>query len=273
MTFRYTSRTLLGAVSIVAISSSLLAAQGTRPTSTRRIPISKEATGEVIRIDTVTVYKTDTLRVTEQTPGRIDTVRNTVIRIDTVAPLAPPVRFPSGMYFGLAGGVTAPNGALHNTNTAGPSFQGQVGWQGANNLLGVRADVNYAQPSEDSRFAALQGDPRVLNYSADAKLQLPFFADLMGASHRFALYGIGGYTHTMYKSLPVRLNGRTASGDIIVAAGSSDWQHQNGWNAGGGASLGWGRTELFLESRLLSFKPDNAAQARQIPFMFGINFY
>ena len=273
MTFRYTSRTLLGAVSVVAISASLLAAQGTGPTSTRRIPISKEATGEVIRIDTVTVYKTDTLRVTEQTPGRVDTVRNTVIRIDTVAPLAPPVQLPGGMYFGVAGGVTAPNGALHSTNTTGPSFQGQLGWQGAANLLGVRADVNYAQPNEDARFAALQGNPRVLNYSADAKLQLPWFGDLMGANHRFALYGIGGYTHTMYKALPIRLNGRTASGDIIVGAGSSDWQHGNGWNAGGGASLGWGRTELFLESRVLSFKPDNASQARQVPFMFGINFY
>jgi len=273
MTFRYTSRTLLGAAALVAISATLLAAQGTGPTSTRRIPISKEATGEVVRIDTVTVYKTDTLRVTDQMPGRVDTVRNTVIRIDTVAPAAAPVRLPNGMYFGLAGGVTAPNGALHNTNVAGPSFQGQVGWQGAKNLLGVRADVNYAQPGEDARFAALQENPRILNFSADAKVQLPFFAHLMGEQHRFALYGIGGYTHTMYKSVPIRLNGQTAGGNMIVAAGSSDWQHGNGWNAGGGASLGWGRTELFLESRVLSFRPDNAPQARQVPFMFGINFY
>src|SRR5262245_36578846 len=129
MTFRYTSRTLLGAASMVAIGASLLAAQSTGPTSTRRIPISKEATGEVIRVDTVTVFKTDTLRVTNQMPGRVDTVRNTVIRIDTVAPLAPPVRLPGGMYFGVAGGVTAPNGALHSTNVAGPTFQGQLGWQ------------------------------------------------------------------------------------------------------------------------------------------------
>ncbi|HEY1302892.1 MAG TPA: hypothetical protein VGF24_05055 [Vicinamibacterales bacterium] len=272
MTFRYTSRTLLGAAAMAAISASLSAAQ-TGPTSTRRIPISKEATGGVARIDTVTVYKTDTLRVTDQLPGRVDTVRNTVIRIDTVAPVAPPARLPGGMYFGVAGGVTAPNGALHNTNVAGPTFQGQLGWQGAKNLLGVRADVNYAQPGEDARFAALQENPRILNFSADAKLQLPFFTDLMGANHRFALYGIGGYTHTMYKNLPIRLNGQTAGGGMIVGAGSSDWQHENGWNAGGGASLGWGRTELFLESRLLSFKPDNAAQARQIPFMLGINFY
>ena len=272
MRFRYPSRTLLGAASMVAISASLLAAQGTGPTSTRRIPISKEGTGGV-RVDTVTVYKTDTLRVTEQTPGRVDTLRNTVIRIDTVAPVAQPGRFPGGMYFGVAGGVTAPNSALYNTNSAGPTFQAQLGWQDPKRILGVRGDVNYTQPNEDARFAALQADPRILNYSIDARVRLPYFEDLMGASHRFALYGVGGYTHTMYKSLPIRLQGQTPAGGMRVAAGSSDWQHGNGWNAGGGASLGWGRTELFLESRVLSFKPDNAAQARQIPFMFGINFY
>ena len=232
MTFRYTSRTLLGAASMVAIRASLLAAQGTGPTSTRRIPISKEGTGGVVRVDTVTVYKTDTLRVTEQTPGRVDTLRNTVIRIDTVAPAAQPARFPGGMYFGVAGGVTAPNGALYNTNSAGPTFQAQLGWQGwQNHLLGIRADVNYTQPNEDARFAALQANPRILNYSADARLQLPYLTDLMGPSHRFALYGVGGYTHTMYKSLPIRLNGQTPSGGMRVAAGSSDWQHGNGWNA------------------------------------------
>ena len=273
MKFRYTSRTLLGAASMVAISASLLAAQGTGPTSTRRIPISKEGTGGVVRVDTVTVYKTDTLRVTEQTPGRVDTLRNTVIRIDTVAPAAQPVRLPGGMYFGVAGGVTAPNGALYNTNSAGPTLQAQLGWQVARHLVGVRADVNYTQPNEDARFAALQGNPRILNYSADARLLLPYFTDLMGPSHRFALYGVGGYTHTMYKSLPIRLEGQTPSGGIRVGAGSTNWLHGNGWNAGGGASLAWGRTELFLESRVLSFKPANAAQARQIPFMFGINFF
>ena len=86
-------------------------------------------------------------------------------------------------------------------------------------------------------------------------------------------YGIGGYTHTMYKNLPIRVNGLAANGAIIVAPGTNDWQHQNGWNAGGGASLGWGRTELFLETRVLAFNNDNIPQARQMPFIFGINLY
>lgn len=271
MYYRSTSKTLLGAAAMVAFGASVAAAQGS-PTSTRRIPISKEAGGEV-RIDTV--YRTDTLRVTTQLPGRVDTVVTTreIVRVDTVVPPAPPIRLPNGLYFGLAGGVSAPNGSLFTPNSAGWSAQAQLGWQGAKNLLGVRGDVNYAQPGEDSRYSNLQSDPDILNFSANVKLQLPWFTHLMGGQHRFALYGIGGYTYTMFKNLPIRVNGTTGTGDVLVAAGNPDWQGFHGWNAGGGASLGWGRTELFLEARTMSFNPDNAARARQMPIMFGVNFY
>jgi len=274
MSFRFTSKTLLGAAAMVAFGASLVAAQGTGPKSTRRIPISKDQGGEVAKTDTITVYKTDTLRLTTQLPGRIDTIRttNTVTRFDTVT-IAPAVRLPSGFYFGLGAGVMAPNGALFTPNSAGPSAQAQLGWQGAKNLLGLRADVNWAKPGEDSRFAAAQADPDILNFSADAKLQLPFFNHLFGAQHRFALYGVGGYTHTMYKNLPMRADALASDGSIVVIPGNGSWTHENGWNAGGGASLMWGRTELFIESRVLAFNNDAIPQARQMPFMLGINFY
>ena len=60
---------------------------------------------------------------------------------------------------------------------------------------------------------------------------------------------------------------------ITVSSQSGAATHQNGWNAGGGASLMWGRTELFVESRVLAFNNDAIPQARQMPFMLGINFY
>jgi len=275
MSFRVSSKTLFGAAAMVAFGASLVTAQS-RPTSTRRIPISKEAGGEVAKTDTVTltVYKTDTLRLTTQMPGRTDTVRttNTVTRVDTVT-MAPTLRLPGGLYFGLGGGASAPNGSLYNTNSAGWSAQAQVGWQGAKSLLGLRGDVNYAQPGEDGRFGNLQANPDILNFNADVKLNLPFFNHLMGAQHRFAIYGLGGYTHTMYKNLPIRIDGFDANGNPNTQAGTNDWQHFNGWNAGAGVSLGWGRTELFLESRVLAFNPDNAPMARQMPFILGINFF
>lgn len=276
MRLRFT-KSLVGATALLAIGATLASAQDTtraRPRSTRRIPISKEAPGEVTRrVDTVTVYKTDTLRVNVAGPVVHDTVTHTVTRVDTVqlAPRPVPIRLPNGFYVGLSAGVSAPNGAIFTPNSAGPSAQLQVGWQGAKQLLGVRGDVNWAKPGEDSRFAGLQADPDILNFSLDGKLQLPFLTHTFGRTHRFGIYGIGGYTHTMFKNLPMRVD--AANGGVLFSQGDGDWTHQNGWNAGGGASLMWGRSELFIESRVLAFDPTNAPQSRQIPFMFGMNWY
>jgi len=277
MRLRFT-KSLVGATALLAIGATLASAQDTtraRPRSTRRIPISKEAPGEVTRrVDTVTVYRTDTLRVNVAGPVVHDTVTHTVTRVDTVqlAPRPVPIRLPNGFYVGLSAGVSAPNGAIFTPNSAGPSAQLQLGWQGAKQLLGVRGDVNWTKPGEDSRFAGLQADPDIINFSADAKLQLPFLTHTFGRTHRFGLYGIGGYTHTMFKNLPMRVD-NASSGGPLFTAGTGDWTHQNGWNAGGGASLMWGRSELFIESRVLAFDPSNAPQSRQIPFMFGMNWY
>lgn len=265
------SKVLAGAAAMLALGASIAVAQ--TPTSTKRIPISKEAPGEVAlpRVDTVTVYKTDTLRLTTTV---VDTVVGaTVYRTDTVMaqPMMKPIRLPYGLYFGLGGGVSAPNGAIYNTNSAGPSAQAQLGWQGK--WFGLRGDANWAKPGEDGRYAALQADPDILNFSADAKLNLPFLTHMFGAQHRFSLYGIGGYTHTMYKNLPIRLEGLNSDGSIIVMPGQNNWTHENGWNAGGGASLGWGKTELFFETRVLAFNTNATPQTRQMPFILGINLF
>src|SRR5438477_13021617 len=119
----YKSKVLLCAGALLAFGSAVAFGQDTtqtrRPSSTKRIPISKEGTraGEVVsrgRVDTVTVYKTDTLRL-EAAPVH-DTLRvtNTVTRVDTVTvtPPAPPIRLPNGFHFRLAAGAIAPNGAL-----------------------------------------------------------------------------------------------------------------------------------------------------------------
>jgi hypothetical protein len=275
---RISAKSLAGAVGILTLGASVVLAQDstrTRPTSSRRIPISKEG-GEVARrVDTVTVYRTDTLRVSVASPPITvhDTVMRTVTRVDTVTnTYYPPVRLPNGFYLGLSGGVMAPNGAIFTPNSAGPSAQLQLGWQGAKQVLGIRGDVNWAKPGEDSRFSNLQADPDILNFSVDAKLQLPWLTHTFGATHRFSLYGIGGYTHTMFKNLPMRVDA-TNGASFQFVPGSPDWTHENGWNAGGGASLMWGRSELFIETRVLAFTPDNAPQSRQMPFMFGMNWY
>jgi hypothetical protein len=290
MKLLYTSKYLLGATTLLAFGASVALAQDTskaRPRSQQRIPISKDAPATrtsggargAARVDTVTVYKTDTLRTTTQLPGRVDTVRttNTVTVHDTVQLQPPPrvVRFPSGVYFGAAGGVSAPNGALFNPNNAGPTAQVQLGWQGAQSLLGVRFDANWAKPGEDALYSAYQADPDILNFSGDLKLALPWFKHLFGMTPAFTLYGIGGGTYVMYKNLPYRLNPGVAGGipPINVRVGDTSWQNKFGWNAGGGASIGWNRTEVFFETRVIGFTPDNAPMARQMPFVLGLNWY
>ena len=165
MTFRISSRTVVSAAALLSLGASLAVAQDTTKTrSQRRIPISKEAPGEVVRVDTVMIYRTDTL-----TQLRVDTLRqtNTVYSVDTVTKYPPPMRLRGGLYFGLAGGVSEPAGALFTPNSAGASAQAQLGWQGAKNMLGLRFDVNYTSPGEDSRFSGFQADPDIINYNFD----------------------------------------------------------------------------------------------------------
>lgn len=275
MTFGSSSRAILAATAIMALGAAAAAAQDTSRAaarSDRRILISKEARGEVARTDTVTIYKTDTLT---NTITRVDTLKvtNTVTRVDTVIPAPPPIRLPNGWYAGLAAGFSSPAGALYTPNSAGGTAQLQIGWQNAKQVFGVRLDANGTLPGQDSRFSNLQGQTKIANLSADAKLQLPFINHLLGASHRFSLYGIGGYTFTTYKNLPMRVDAAGGSNTALFAPGESAWHNMNGWNAGGGASMAFGRSELFVESRVLAFDPTNAPMARQIPVVFGMNWY
>jgi len=268
---------VLGASALLTLGSSVAFAQAKPPTSTRRIPISKEGPAPVTRVDTVTVYKTDTLRIQGPTVTHTDTLRltNTVTRIDTVIPPPPPVRLPSGVYFGLAGGVSAPNKAIFIPNSAGWSAQAQLGWQTARNLLGLRIDGNYAQPGEDSQFSQFQGNPSIVNLSGDVTLTLPWFHHLFGRSPSFALYALGGGTQVWYKDLPVRLNPGVAGGlaPDNIRVGPTDWNSHFGWNYGAGARVGFHRGEVFFETRIIDFNTDETPTIRQIPFMLGYNWY
>jgi hypothetical protein len=200
---------------------------------------------------------------------------NTVTRVDTVVPPPVPLKLPSGFYFGLGGGVTAPNGAIYIPNAAGWSAQAQLGWQTARNLLGLRVDGNYGQLGDDSGYSQYQGNPSLVNASGDVTLTLPWFHHLFGRSPSFGLYALGGVTEVWYKDTPIRLNpgvpGGIGSDNIKV--GPTDWLSKTGWNYGGGARIGWRRGEVFFETRLIDFNRDDTPKVRQIPFILGYNWY
>jgi len=278
---------LFAGAAMFALDATAASAQDTttrRTTSQRRIPVSKEASGEVattvVRVDTVTVYKTDTLRM----QGRIDTVTNTVTRIDTVVQNVPMVvRQIGGLYLGLAGGTNLPAGGLRTVNNVGGTGQLQLGWQGVNSPLGIRGDVQYTQFSEAAPYAALAAKPDVLNGNLDLKLQIPIMQHVFGSSVSFTPYLIGGGSYIRYRNLRMQLQDTplpTTGTNVALAGFDTGWHDDFGWNAGGGLAWHMGRHEVFVESRLIQFNRGKSSvngvdfeTARQIPIVFGVNFF
>jgi hypothetical protein len=176
----------LAGAAIFALDASAASAQAkTKPTSQKRIPITKESPGEVAtpRVDTVSVtrYVTDTLRM----PGRTDTLRltNTVVRTDTVIQSIPMVaRHIGGMYFGVGAGAGLPYGAIRTVNEPGPVGQIQLGWQGLNNVLGLRVDGNLVRYAHNADYAVLGDRPMLFNANADIRANLPIFTHTLAAA-------------------------------------------------------------------------------------------
>ncbi|MFI5228346.1 MAG: hypothetical protein ACHQWU_04710 [Gemmatimonadales bacterium] len=283
---RNTFMLVAGAALVTASVASGQDSTRTRPRSDRRIPVQKEASGEVApRVDTVTVYKTDTL----QLQGRVDTVTttNTVTHYDTVTQtIMVPPRLIGGMYFGLGGGTNLPYGGLRSVNNPAATGQLQLGWQGINSLLGLRADGEYNQFSHASNFAVVDGrfvpKPDVWNVNADLRLNLPIFNHFLGSASRFVPYLLGGGSFVAYKNLRIQQQDPAGteidltSPDPTILDGS--YHHNWGWNAGGGLGVHFGKKEVFVESRLIQFNRGvdngvNVKTARQIPIVFGVNFY
>lgn len=175
MTFRFTAKTLFGAAAMLSLGAVLAAGQDSsrmRPRSERRLPISKEAPGEVqLRTDTVMIYRTDTIQLTHRV---VDTVRMTRTRIDTVIPRLAAYRYPKGFFAGAAGGFSTPSGSIYTPNSTGGTAQVQLGWMNAKQALGGRIDWNGAWPGKDSRFSRFQGQASIQSFSASGKVQWPF---------------------------------------------------------------------------------------------------
>jgi hypothetical protein len=281
---------VLAGAAIFALDASAASAQAkTRPTSQKRIPITKEAPGEVVtpRVDTVTVtrYMTDTLRL----PGHTDTLRltNTVTHTDTVIqsiPMTP--RHIGGMYFGLGGGVAAPYGAIRTVNEPGPLGQVQVGWQGLNTVFGLRADLGVTRLAHNADYASMGDRPMMFNGNADVRLNLPIFTHTLGSSVIFTPYLIGGGSYIRYNNLRAKLSSdlvnapiaqrvRIANGTDAGSTTPDDSYHNNfGWNAGGGFAFHAGRKEMFVEVRGVHFSTgDQFHAAWQVPIVFGVNVF
>jgi hypothetical protein len=304
---------LAAGAALMALDASASLAQDTthaRPRSTKRISVKKES-GEVApmpRVDTVTIYRTDTL----QMPPRVDTVTttNTVVRTDTlVQTITRPIPAIGSFYGGIAGGVTVPAGGLRDVNETGGTGQLQVGWQPVRSVLGARLDASYSRfrrPFEFGTFNVVNPlgttittfddrNSNLWNFNLSLKVAIPGIETAFGRAVTFHPYLIGGGGFVTYDHLNQRTNHgflivngqgvlQTEDGiilnDVTVENFDSGWHTDWGWNAGGGLAWRFANKELFVESRVMGFTRRNSdfpniswSAARQVPIVFGMNFY
>lgn len=244
--------------------------------SETRIPVTKEAPGEVVppRVDTVTVYRTDTLTVAG--PMRVDTLRTTVTRYDTtrIETLPGYLIQRGGMYFGLGGGASVPRGSLRDVNEVGWNTQAQAGWQPLHSWLGIRGDLNYTQYAENSGYADIGYPADVLAGNLDLKVGIPIFQKLFGTIPAFSLYGLGGGSYIHANGLKARLEPGVPGGIGAANAIAPGPENKFGYNLGGGMSWHFGATELFVEGRWIGFSAvPNSDAAHHIPIVLGFNWY
>ncbi|HXT18724.1 MAG TPA: hypothetical protein VN706_24075 [Gemmatimonadaceae bacterium] len=299
---------LVAGAAFFALDASSASAQTKKTTSSKRIPITKESPGEVApRVDTVTVYKTDTLRMM----GRVDTLRltgPTVTVHDTVMQSVPMVaRHIGGMYLGLGAGPALPYGSIRTVNEPGTMGQVNLGWQGVNSALGFRLDGAFTQYADNADYDLLGPKPEVWNGNADVRLNLPFFNHTLGSSVLFTPYLIGGGSWLHYRNLRAKLDadngtlgtnagygpqhaviaGSTTTTTTGTGAGlnlsgiqNSNWESSWGYNFGGGLAFHAGKKEMFVEARWIHFTPENNtsvgspfSSAWHVPVTFGVNFF
>lgn len=247
--------------------------------SERRIPVTKEAKGEVVppRVDTVTVYRTDTLRIAG--PTRVDTVRTpptTVTVHDTVRVEIPAaIRRIGGLYWGIAAGAGFPAANFNDPNKPGWRIDIPFGLDPIGSPLGVRFDAGYSNYSTHSWAERFVDNAQIFNIDGDLKLRL---GQATMFDQGFQFYALGGGTYNAYKDV-VRVDRKTGEfklGDQVSrlpgTLNDHDWQNGFGWVAGGGAQVAWGAANIFGEVRY-SRLGDQRWPVAHVPVIFGVTFY
>ena len=92
------------------------------------------------------------------------------------------------------------------------------------------------------------------------------------------VYGIAGASYNRFKNVIENDNGRLSVGDVRTVNGvfttpvDDGWHSGWGWQAGGGLELGWGITNLFVESRYSRFSGE-FSKISHVPLVIGLSWY
>ena len=108
----------------------------------------------------------------------------------------------------------------------------------------------------------------------DAKLRVPAITPF---AKRVQFYGIAGGSWNHFKNILENDHGVLTIGDGGTINGQfvtvdNDWHSGWGWNAGGGVEMGWGITNVFVESRFTRFNGVNT-NISHVPLVIGISWF
>jgi hypothetical protein len=90
-------------------------------------------------------------------------------------------------------------------------------------------------------------------------------------------YGIAGVSWNRFKDILENHDGVLTIGDGGTINGQfltvdSGWHSGWGWNVGGGAEMGWGITNVFVETRFTRFNGVNT-NISHVPLVVGISWF
>jgi hypothetical protein len=239
----------------------------------------------LVRVDTVTVSRVDTVAVASapihDTVTVVDTVRSAAGIVE-----APPVvlrQYGNGFYFGIGGGATMPTGGIRDAYNTGYNVSVPFGWDSPTSVWGIRFDASYDQLHARSTFrnsdelptavALTTVNPQIWSGMADLKLRLPF----NGIGSRTGLYvlgGVGAHYLRNYGETFAVTNPLTNLNDQGLQSASLSGEHGSLWrfgaNAGGGINFGLGNANLFVESRYVRIFT-STERTNYVPIILGVS--
>ena len=233
-------------------------------TSSGMTSSSSSMTGEMGRVrDTVVVQCNCGATPTAASSGEV---------IPLIRPRGPKL-FGNGLYLGLSAASTLPVGDLYMAYSEGWGANGYVGWDHRHSPVGLRLALGYnsfngRMPGPTIRrglgrmdvindFGGAGVDAKAYSAALNGKFRVPI-GKFKGATS--GIYAVAGGSVNHFRDynkslfLTNQFYGRgiigTASESSLLSRSNSESSNitRFGWNAGAGASLGFGNTELFVES-------------------------
>ena len=155
-----------------------------------------------------------------------------------------------GWYFNLGGGASIPMGDFDDLYGTGFNVTGSAGWHPTQSAFGVRFDATYDRLNGEvvAPLTTALEDASIFAGLGEVTLRIPRALGL----NPYLVAGGGVYRFSDY-------------------GGSDESSTEWGWNAGGGLRFGWGFTSLFVESRYMSVGTPGD-RAEWVPIILGITF-